>query len=125
MVLLQPSQSVEFLGFTADSQTMELSLPAEKLKKILAESRKLLGAGPVTCCALSRLIGKMNAASPVILPAPLFYIYLHMDLSEALRSVDQNYDACIYLSEDSKEELAWWDTQMVRWNRKTILTRDP
>ena len=41
---LIPTQSLEFLGFSVDSRTMELSLPAHKLKKIRAESRKLLGA---------------------------------------------------------------------------------
>ena len=31
--ILEPAQSIEFLGFTVNTVTMELSLPAEKLKK--------------------------------------------------------------------------------------------
>ena len=56
--VIEPTQSLEFLGFSLDTTTMELSLPAEKLKKIRAESRKLLGEERVTARALSRLIGK-------------------------------------------------------------------
>ena len=51
---LEPSQSLEFLGFTVNTATMELSLPAGKLKKIREESRKLLEAGQVSACTLSR-----------------------------------------------------------------------
>ena len=71
--ITDPTQKLEFLGFMVNTMTMELSLPSEKLKKIRAESRKLLGAGQVSARALSRLIGKMSAANQVIPPAPLFY----------------------------------------------------
>jgi hypothetical protein len=40
--IMEPSQSLEFLGFTINSLTRELRLPPEKIKKIRAESRKLL-----------------------------------------------------------------------------------
>ena len=102
---------------------MELSLPAIKLKTIRAESQKLLGEGQIS--ALSRLFSKMSAANQVIPPAPLFYRYIQMDLSEALRKRYPNYDTCLHLLEDSKEELTWWDMQMVRWNGKTVLTKEP
>ena len=68
--ILEPS---DFLGFTVNTIAMELSLPPEKLKKIRAESRKLLEAGQVSARALSRLIGKMSAAnqvSPAVLQTP-------------------------------------------------------
>ena len=116
--ITDPTQKLEFLGFMVNTMTMELSLPSEKLKKIRAESRKLLGAGQVSARALSRLIGKMSAANQVIPPAPLFYRYLQMDLSAALRAGCQNYETTLQLSQDSKEELVWWDTQMAKWNGK-------
>ena len=58
-------------------------------------------------------------------PAPLFYRTLQMELSAALREADQDYEATIMLSEDSKEELVWWDTEMVKWNWRTILAQEP
>ena len=129
--VLQPTQTIELLGFDVNTLSMELSLPTEKLKKIRAspdDSRKLPGEGLNRLIAgrsFSRLIGKINAANQVIPPAPLFYRRLQMDLTEALRKANQNYDTRLRLSEDRKEELVWWDTQMVRWNGKTIMTKDP
>ena len=73
---LEPSQSLVFLGFTVDTTKMELSLPPEKLKNIRAEAQNLLGAEPIPARALARLLGKMNATTEVIPPAPLFYRHL-------------------------------------------------
>ena len=123
--VLDPTQSLEFLGFLVNSLTMELSLPTGKLKKIRAESRKLLGAEQITNRALSRLIGKMSAANQVIPPSPLFYRHLQMDLTESLRVSDQNYETTLTLSHESKEELTWWDTQMSKWNGRHILAKEP
>ena len=113
------------IGFMVDSIKMELSLPAQKMKNIRAESRQLLGAEHVTCRALSRLIGKMNATNQVIPPAPLFYRSLQIDLASALREGNQDYETTLALSPDSKEELIWWDTQMINWNGKALLTMEP
>ena len=46
--VLDPSQYLEFLGFMVDTTKMELSLPAQKIKKIRAESRQILEAELVT-----------------------------------------------------------------------------
>ena len=70
--VLDPSQYLEFLGVIVDTTKMVLSLPAQRIKKIRAESRQILEAELVTARTLSRLIGKMNATNQVIPPAPLF-----------------------------------------------------
>ena len=105
--ILEPAQSIEFLDFTVNIVMMELSLSAEKLKKIQAESQKLLEVGQVSIRALSRLIGRMNAANQVIPPALLFYRHLKMDLAAALRASNQDYESSLTLSQDSKVELVW------------------
>ena len=117
-------QSLVFLGFTVDTTEMELSLPLDKIKKIRAEARKLMGAELVSARSLSRLLGKMNATTEVIPPAPLFFRHLQMDLAAALRSAAQDYETQLSLSPASREELIWWDTQMVNWNRKSVLIKD-
>ena len=40
--VLEPTQTLVFLGFTINSVEKELSLPAEKLEKIVAEARTML-----------------------------------------------------------------------------------
>ena len=63
---------MEFLGLTVDTVQMELKLPVDKIKKICAESRAMMREEQVSGRALARLVGKMNATSQVIPPAPLF-----------------------------------------------------
>uniref|UniRef100_A0A1X7TZ51 Uncharacterized protein n=1 Tax=Amphimedon queenslandica TaxID=400682 RepID=A0A1X7TZ51_AMPQE len=67
----------------------------------------------------------MNATNQVIPPAPLFYRSLQMDLTVALRDASQDYKAELTLSPDSREELIWWDSQMIKWNGKTVLATEP
>ena len=90
--VLDPSLHLEFLGFMVDTTKMGLSHPAQKIKKIRAESTQTLEAELVTACTFSRLLGKMNATNQVIPPAPLFYRSLQMDLTVALRSANQDYE---------------------------------
>ena len=87
------AQEMEFLGFTVDTVHMEQKLPVDKIKKIRAESRALLREEQVSGRALARLVGKMNATSQVIPPAPLFYRHLQMALSATLNQHSQCYKA--------------------------------
>ena len=122
--LLGPTQSLEFLGFSVNTTNMELSLPPEKMKKIRVEARKLQKEESLPARTLARLLGKMNATAQVIPPAPLFYHHLQRDLTQALWKSSQSYDTCLTLSQYSSDELVWWDSQMVKWNGRTILVRN-
>ena len=48
-----------------------------------------------------------------------------MDLTMALRRADQDYKTHLNLSPDIREELIWWDTQMIKWNGRTVLATEP
>jgi hypothetical protein len=78
---------------------MELRLPLDKIKKICAESRAMMRAKQVSGRALARLVGKMNATSQVIPPAPLFFRYLQMTLADTLNKHHQCYEAQVSLSQ--------------------------
>ena len=101
---LNPSQEIEFLGFTINSATMGLRLPGEKIKKMRSETDKVLQTQSVTALMLSRLIGKMNAATQAILMAPLYYRNLQACLREALQKA-QDYSSTATLTEEAREEL--------------------
>ena len=66
----------------------------------------------------------MNATAQVIPPAPLFYRHLQRDLARALHASHQNYDTQLVLSQDSREELEWWDSKLQNWNRRSLLHRE-
>ena len=114
--LLEPWQSIDFLGFLVNSLFMELELPGEKIRNIRVEARKLLAAKQVTALMLSRLLGKMNAATKAITMAPLFYWQLQADLQQALHSSDQDYSTPIRLWPMAREELELWNTHFTNWN---------
>ena len=122
--VLEPAQVMEFLGFTVDTVHMELKLPLEKIKKIRAESRSMVREDQVSGRALARLVGKMNATSQVIPPAPLLYRHLQMALSATLNQHSQCYEAMVPLTTECREELMWWDTHMINWNGKSLLKKE-
>ena len=122
--ILTPSQTMEFLGVAVDTNQMMLRLPGEKMKKIRAEARKMHTQNKVSARTLSRLIGKTNATSQMIPPAPLFFRYLQMTLTRALELSIQNYDTVLSLTPECMEELTWWDQQMSRWNGRSLLSKE-
>ena len=73
---LIPSQEIQFLGFVVNSVTMTMSLPEEKIKSIARACQTILKPETVTVRELSRVLGKMTAASQAVLPAPLCYCNL-------------------------------------------------
>ena len=74
--------------------------------------------------ALARLVGKVNATSQVIPPAPLFYRHLQMALSATLNQHSQCYEAHVPLTMECREELMWWNTHMIKWNGKSLLKKE-
>ncbi|XP_065902413.1 uncharacterized protein [Dysidea avara] len=122
--VLNPAQVIEFLGLSVDSVAMEIRLPPIKIKQIRAEARKLARQKSVSARMLAQLLGKMNATNCVLPPGPLFYRYLQMALTNTLEQSSQCYEAQVPLTQECLEELEWWDSNMCRWNGKTLVQRD-
>jgi len=69
--LLQPTQTIYFLGFMVDSQEMSVRLTEEKMVQITTACKRAQQAGSLSLRQLARLIGKMTATIPAIQQAPL------------------------------------------------------
>jgi hypothetical protein len=54
--VLQPTQSIDFLGYAINSVTMTLSLPKEKVLKIVNSCRELLKADKASARDLAQVI---------------------------------------------------------------------
>ena len=119
--ILEPTQSIEFLGFSVNSVQQELSLPAGKVKKIRAKTRHLLEGNQTTARKLSQLLGRLQAATRVVPLAPLFYRKLQRALQRTLEQSDQDYSAQLILSSGEQEELQWWLDHLSAWNGRTIM----
>ena len=57
--VVEPVQTLEFLGLTVDTVSIELRLPGEKIKQIRAESCNMMRESKTSVKALPRLVGKM------------------------------------------------------------------
>ena len=123
--ILEPTQSLEFLGFSVNSVQQELNLPAGKVKKIRAETRHLLEGAQITARKLSQLLGRLQAATRAVPLAPLFYRKLQRALQRTLGQSDQDYSAHLILSTGEQEELQWWLDHLSAWNGRTITTEKP
>ena len=84
--MLEPTQLIDFLGY---SPKQELRLPADKIKKIRAEARKLSAATSTVARNLSQFLGKLNAATRAVPVAHLFYHNLQAALGSTLVMGDQ------------------------------------
>ena len=69
--------------------------------------------GVVTIRFLSKLIGNLVAAFPVVTLEPFYYRTLEMDKAKALQKSNGNYDALVRLSNEAKKELCWWITNIM------------
>ena len=124
--LLDPTQEIDYLGFTINSKTMELRMPGEKIKQIRLEAKKLQEKHSCQAIALSRFLGKLNHACQAIPPAPLFYRNLQLCLQKSLETKDgQDYTAPAHLTQSAIEELKWWQKHLTQWNGRCLLSRSP
>ena len=72
---------------------------------------------------LSRINGKMNAATQAIPMAHLYYRNLQACLREALQEA-QDYSSTATLTEEAREELQWWIDHFMQWNRRSLICHD-
>uniref|UniRef100_A0A1X7TYZ9 Reverse transcriptase/retrotransposon-derived protein RNase H-like domain-containing protein n=1 Tax=Amphimedon queenslandica TaxID=400682 RepID=A0A1X7TYZ9_AMPQE len=78
-----------------------------------------------TAREVSGLLGKFNSVSKAIPPTPLFCRALQRDLTTALNQSNQCYDTPCRLSSAAIKELEWWNTQLMSWNKKSLVLRQP
>ena len=123
--ILEPTQEIEFRGFNVNSVNTELSLPSKKIKQIRSDIRQLCNNVPTTARKLSQLLGRLQAATKAIPPAPLFYRQLQRKLITTLDKSNHNYDQVLTLGKDELEELEWWLNHMSFWNGKTLMAERP
>ena len=99
--VLQPTQQIVFLGTQIDTQKMTLSLPSEKLAKILHECRRVSNNNKVSVTELRSLLGKMIAARHGVRGAMLHVRGLQRLLLQMTEDQRQ-------LTVEAVQDLAWW-----------------
>ena len=99
---LHPAQCLIYLGFCINSRTMTLSLPAEKVNRIVGHCQEVLQAHALTVQELAQLIGRLSSSIQAVFPAHLYYRNLQQDKIAALH-VNNSYESQVVLSQSSRE----------------------
>ena len=107
--VLEPTQTLEFLGFLLNSILMRITLTLHKVEKIISACTSLLHkSNRVSIRDVSRVIGLLVSSFPGVMFGPLYYRTLEHDKVPALKLCRGNFDSCMQLSQSAIEELQWW-----------------
>ncbi|KAK3094975.1 hypothetical protein FSP39_008608 [Pinctada imbricata] len=121
---LTPTQNLEFLGFLIDSVMMKVTLPENKIHKILDKCNQALNKREITIQELSSLVGLLNASRDAIVPTTLYVREMQMHQTKQLL-LGKNFQSKIKLSKACKEEIKWWINHVQEHNGKQLLKPSP
>lgn len=116
---LTPSQNLQFLGFGINTLSMLIQLPLAKRLSLTSEIHHLLSQDRVSVRTLSKLIGQLSATIQAVFPAPLHYRSLQRLKREGLQG--GSYESLVVLDQETREELAWWLSNIRSWKGRSIL----
>ena len=102
-----PATSIGHLGFIWDSVAMEISLPQDKVDKIVGLTSDFLNRGGYTADELRSFLGRLESVRPVVSVAALHYRHLQYVL-RPLRKGPWRGRRFLPLSRFTREELQWW-----------------
>ena len=99
---------------------MKLLLLQEKVQSITQSCQWLMKQPTVTICQLCQLLGRMTAAAPAVLSAPIWYCHLQCLKIQSLKQL-KSFDRQVTLDKKTVEELQWWSVHLITWNGKDII----
>ncbi|KAM9955131.1 hypothetical protein ACTFIW_008795 [Dictyostelium discoideum] len=118
--VLEPTQSITFLGLQIDSVSMKLLVPKEKKKSVIKEIRNFL---KLDCCSprkLAGLKGKLIALKDAVIPFRLYTRRTNKFHSQCLTLANGDWDQSFPIPQDVKSEISHWLTVLNQWNGKEI-----
>lgn len=114
-----PVQSLEYLGITLDSTSMEARLPDAKVERIGNVLRSFITRPSCTKRELLSLLGHLNFACRVIYPGRSFISYL-ISLSTTVKELHHH----VKLTNECRLEMKLWDTFLASWNGVSFFLND-
>ncbi|KAN0037798.1 hypothetical protein ACTFIV_003153 [Dictyostelium citrinum] len=114
--VLEPTQSITFLGLQIDSISMQLLVPKEK-KSVIKEIRNFLKLGSCTPRKLAGLNGKLIALKDAVIPFRLYTRKTNKFHCQCMSLSNGDWNQSLVIPQDVKSEISNWLTQ---WNGKEI-----
>ena len=119
--VFKPSRVIKFLGFIIDSEKMIVTLPVEKREKLIKLGTELLECEQVLILSLASFIGNLVSCFEAVQMGPLYYRYLEINKTLALRKSKGDFNSFTTLCSESKNEINWW-IRNINNSSKTIVT---
>lgn len=69
--VVEPTQEDRLSGVLINPVTMTITLPQEKIEKVINEAQKLLKCQLTTACQEARMVEIMSSCIPAVTPPPL------------------------------------------------------
>ena len=105
--VLEPSQTVTYLGCIWNLKDWTVSLKAAREEKLRAKATKLWEADMVTCRQVASFLGCAISTQQVVPLARARVRQLQWEFLASCRGKEQ-YNDLMWISEEAKEELEWW-----------------
>jgi len=122
---LEPSQTLDHLGFTFDTRKMVLSVPKSKLRDLRREATKMRNKGHTTLKNLTSFVGKAMATTMAVFPARLMTRNLLSLKNSALRRPGAQWTDTVLLTAEAEENLNWWINSLKEWNGNSWIQSPP
>ncbi|CAB4037588.1 Hypothetical predicted protein, partial [Paramuricea clavata] len=123
-LVLQPSHTMEYLGFVINSLEMKLSLPETKMNHLVQSCRDLIQKQVSSVRTIAKVIGKLTSSMQAVFPAPLHYRHLQRLQIKGLLT-GKSYETMVSLDQNCRNDLQWWIDQNSIWNGRAIIAPAP
>ena len=111
-----PSTTLTFLGILLDTKTMEMRLPAAKLKELKELIIKWRARKAGKKRDVLSLIGKLAHAAKIIVPGRIFLRRM-IDAAHKTKQLDH----WVHLTAEFMSDLAWWHCFLDYWNGRGMM----
>ena len=111
-----PTTCLVFLGILIDTNSMETSLPDDKLHELISELQSWSTRNKCLKRELLSLIGKLNFACCII-PIGRIFLCRLIDLSTSARLPHHH----VTMNREARRNIAWWLRFLPSWNGQAII----
>ena len=116
---MMPSTTIQHLDFVIDSINMTVSLPSDKLTRLVRSCQDLLVTDRVSIRKLAQVIGTIVSSFMAVVHGQLHYRGLEMFKTQCLDQT-HSYDRLVTLSNPCRADLLWWCDNAVSANGRSI-----
>lgn len=114
-----PSKTIVHLGFVIDTERMMISLPPEKLIRLISSCTRLHSKTQVSVRELAQTIGLIVSSFLAIKHGQLHYRELEF-LKISCLSQHDDYEQVVELTENVQQDLLWWIRNAETANGRSI-----